>query len=78
MEHVVKIHNAVNEKAWAHVMAWERRHCDSCPDPKLLKFRASKGLQSKGAISKLFGIQVTLRSSRLGGRSVWNGGAIRD
>ena len=39
MEHVVKIHNAVNEKAWAHVMAWERRHCDSCPDPKLLKFR---------------------------------------
>ena len=39
MEHVVKIHNAVNEKAWAHVMAWERRHCERCPDPKLLKFR---------------------------------------
>ena len=39
MEQVVKIHNAVNERAWAQVMAWERRHCESCPDPKLLKFR---------------------------------------
>ena len=39
MARVVAIHNAVNERAWAHVMAWERRHCDSCPDPKLLKFR---------------------------------------
>ena len=39
MQQVVKIHNAVNERCWAHVMAWERRHCDSCPDPKLLKFR---------------------------------------
>lgn len=39
MQHVVKIHNAVNERCWAHVMAWEHRHCDTCPDPKLLKFR---------------------------------------
>ena len=40
MEHVVKIHNAVNEKAWAHVMpSGASTPSDSCPDPKLLKFR---------------------------------------
>lgn len=38
MHTVVGIHNTVNERAWAEVMAWERMHCASCPEPKLKKF----------------------------------------
>jgi cytochrome c heme-lyase len=39
MSTVVAIHNAVNERAWQHILAWERLHACDCPDPKLLRFR---------------------------------------
>ncbi|PNH03274.1 putative cytochrome c-type heme lyase [Tetrabaena socialis] len=39
MHSVVSIHNAVNERAWNEVMAWERLHCDRCPNPRLKKFQ---------------------------------------
>lgn len=39
MSVVVQIHNAVNERAWAHVLHWEQLHARSCNCPKLLKFR---------------------------------------
>ena len=37
---VVAVHNTMNEKTWAEVVAWESRfHCDTCADPKLLRFQ---------------------------------------
>jgi hypothetical protein len=38
MNMVVAIHNAVNERAWSEVLAWENMHKSSCGQPKLLKF----------------------------------------
>ena len=38
MPAVVAIHNAVNERAWGEVMKWEKMHCETCPEPKLVKF----------------------------------------
>ncbi|KAI8476202.1 MAG: cytochrome c/c1 heme-lyase [Monoraphidium minutum] len=39
MPAVVAIHNAVNERAWAHVQSWEALHACDCPESKLLRFR---------------------------------------
>jgi hypothetical protein len=39
MSTVVAIHNAVNERAWQHVLAWERLHACACDAPKLLRFK---------------------------------------
>ncbi|GLC53213.1 hypothetical protein PLESTB_000720400 [Pleodorina starrii] len=39
MRSVVAIHNGVNERAWREVMAWERLHCDECPQPRLKRFQ---------------------------------------
>lgn len=59
MEQVVKIHNAVNERAWAHVMAWERRHCDVCPDPKLLRFQGKpKDYSPKARLLNFLGYKL--------------------
>lgn len=39
MHTVVKIHNAVNERAWNQVVEWERRHANECGAPtRLVKF----------------------------------------
>jgi cytochrome c heme-lyase len=38
MESVVRAHNAMNEATWRRVEAWEALHCDSCPNPTLLRF----------------------------------------
>lgn len=39
MSHIIKIHNANNEKAWEEVLMWEAMHCQECPQgPKLKKF----------------------------------------
>lgn len=39
MRPVVSIHNAVNERAWQEVLAWERLHCAECDNPRLKRFR---------------------------------------
>jgi hypothetical protein len=39
MPTVVAIHNAVNERAWQHVLSWEALHECDCPLPKLLRFK---------------------------------------
>mmetsp|Transcript_22734 Transcript_22734/g.76349 ORF Transcript_22734/g.76349 Transcript_22734/m.76349 type:complete len:210 (+) Transcript_22734:538-1167(+) len=39
MAAVVAIHNAVNERAWAQVLAWERLHERECPNPRLARFQ---------------------------------------
>ena len=38
MSTVVHIHNAVNEKVWEEILAWERVTCPQCPAPRLVKF----------------------------------------
>jgi len=38
MSAVVRAHNAMNEASWHRVEAWEALHCDSCPNPTLLRF----------------------------------------
>lgn len=38
MAAVVAIHNVVNERAWAQVMAWERLHERECASPRLVRF----------------------------------------
>lgn len=39
MPTVVAIHNAVNERAWQHILFWESMHACDCPMPKLLRFK---------------------------------------
>lgn len=37
---VVAVHNTMNEKTWAEVLSWEERfHCNTCANPKLLRFQ---------------------------------------
>ncbi len=38
MRAVVGIHNAVNERAWQEVLAWERLHSAQCDNPRLKRF----------------------------------------
>eukprot|EP00947_MAST-08B_sp_MAST-8B-sp1_P002680 g2680.t1 len=53
---VVSIHNAVNERAWRQLMEWEKLHCDTCPDPKLLRFMGRpKDLSPKARFLGLLG-----------------------
>lgn len=38
MQTIVPIHNAVNERAWSHIQAWEEAYTRSCGGPKLVSF----------------------------------------
>lgn len=38
MNHIIRIHNANNEKAWKEVLKWEALHARDCTDPKLKRF----------------------------------------
>jgi cytochrome c heme-lyase len=38
MDSIVKIHNTVNERAWAQVLEWESKYHSKC-EPKLVKIR---------------------------------------
>ena len=56
MAWVVSIHNTVNEQSWARVMEYERMHADSCPRPKLLRFRGRPAdLSPKARMLSWFG-----------------------
>jgi cytochrome c heme-lyase len=58
MPAVVAIHNAVNERAWAEVVAWERRAgtAASCGGPRLLRFAGRPGdLSPKARLLNLLG-----------------------
>lgn len=67
MKSVVAIHNAVNERAWREVMAWEQLHCDQCPAPKLKKFRGRPNDFSPKA--RLLNLMVSRRGGALRGCS---------
>lgn len=36
---MVSIHNVVNERAWQHILQWERLHSQECNCPKLIRFQ---------------------------------------
>jgi cytochrome c heme-lyase len=59
MPAVVAIHNAVNERAWAHVRAWEALHACECAEPKLLRFRGRPAdLSPKARLLNLLGYKL--------------------
>ena len=57
MPAVVAIHNAVNERAWAEVVAWERRAgAGACGGPRLVRFTGRPGdLSPKARLLNLLG-----------------------
>ncbi|KAF8474948.1 cytochrome c1 heme lyase, partial [Kalaharituber pfeilii] len=59
MQHIVPIHNAVNEKAWAEIKRWEAgRGGDTCGGPKLVSFQGdSSKLTPKARLMVLLGYQ---------------------
>lgn len=59
MSTVVAIHNAVNERAWAHVLMWEALHACDCPEPKLLRFQGRPSEYSPKA--KLLNLMVRVK-----------------
>jgi len=38
MDAVVAIHNNMNELTWKKVLDWEKLHCDTCENPRLIRF----------------------------------------
>ncbi|KAK5697148.1 Cytochrome c1 heme lyase [Elasticomyces elasticus] len=44
METIIPIHNAVNEKAWAEILEWERPYSARCGGPKLGEVEGVVGL----------------------------------
>ncbi|KAK3317346.1 cytochrome c/c1 heme-lyase [Cercophora scortea] len=59
MKTVVPIHNAVNERAWAEILAWEAPYADaskSCGGPRLHSFEGlSTSMSPKARINSLLG-----------------------
>lgn len=76
MPAVVAIHNAVNERAWAHVLAWEAMRACECPEPKLLRFKGRPTDYSPKArlLNLLVRVMAGLDLSAAG-RRAWGGGA---
>ena len=60
MSTIVPIHNAVNEQAWAEILAWERgRGSETCGGPKLVSFAGdSKALTPRARWNGLLGYQT--------------------
>ncbi|KAK5712168.1 Cytochrome c1 heme lyase [Elasticomyces elasticus] len=56
METIIPIHNAVNEKAWAEILEWERPWSEGCGGPKLVSFAGdSKSLTPRARWKGLWG-----------------------
>ncbi|KAF2100538.1 cytochrome c and c1 heme-lyase, partial [Rhizodiscina lignyota] len=65
MRSIVPIHNAVNERAWAEIKAWERdQGGESCGGPKLVSFKGlgSPEGDSDGVLGALFAQNLTPRA----------------
>ncbi|KAJ2840592.1 Cytochrome c1 heme lyase [Coemansia sp. 'formosensis'] len=59
MHTVVPIHNAVNERCWAHILEWEQRHRGECGAPKLLRFEGkAKDFTPKARFRSWLGYQL--------------------
>lgn len=57
MSSVIPIHNAVNERAWTLIKAWEGNSSASCGGPKLLSFKGlgAGALSPKARVKSLAG-----------------------
>jgi cytochrome c heme-lyase len=57
MHSIVPIHNAVNERAWQEILAWERgQGGDKCGGPRLLSFSGqATALTPKARVNSLLG-----------------------
>ncbi|KAK5710584.1 Cytochrome c1 heme lyase [Elasticomyces elasticus] len=59
MSTIIPIHNAVNEKAWAEIKAWEAPYSQVCGGPKLVSFAGdSKALTPRARWKSLVGYQT--------------------
>ena len=59
MNTVVSIHNAVNERTWRQLMAWEAPHCDECATPKLSRFMGRpKDVTPKARFMQMLGYKL--------------------
>ena len=59
MSSIVPIHNAVNERAWAEIKAWEAGKADHCGRSKLVSFAGdSKALTPRARWKSLVGYQT--------------------
>ena len=59
MNTVVSIHNAVNERTWRQLMAWEALHCDECATPKLSRFMGRpKDVTPKARFMQMLGYKL--------------------
>lgn len=55
MKTVVPIHNAVNERAWAEILKWEKgRGAEACGGPQLVNFKGRPQDRSPKATLKTF------------------------
>lgn len=55
MQHIIRIHNTNNERAWNEILMWESFHSE-CEHPKLLKFGGrAKDYSPRARIRALFG-----------------------
>ncbi|KAJ1487503.1 cytochrome c/c1 heme lyase-domain-containing protein [Baffinella frigidus] len=53
---MVAIHNNMNEKTWRQLLVWEKMHCATCDDPRLLRFTGRPDdLSPKARIQMLMG-----------------------
>jgi cytochrome c heme-lyase len=57
ISHIIPIHNAVNERAWTLIKAWEGDSSARCGGPKLLSFQGlgSGALSPKARLNSLMG-----------------------
>jgi cytochrome c heme-lyase len=59
MRSIVPIHNAVNERAWQEIKAWEAGYSDACGGPKLASFSGlSTSLTPRARWKALMGYQT--------------------
>ncbi|KAJ9646296.1 hypothetical protein H2204_000959 [Knufia peltigerae] len=57
ISHIIPIHNAVNERAWSLIKAWESDSSEACGGPKLQSFRGlgAGALSPKARVKSLMG-----------------------
>lgn len=59
MDHIIRIHNMNNERAWREVLKWESFHAHECDQPKLAKFGGkAKEYSPRARIRSWFGYEL--------------------
>ncbi|EDO45116.1 predicted protein [Nematostella vectensis] len=59
MGHIIKIHNANNERAWQEILKWEALHAKECRNPKLISFKGrAQDFTIRARIRSLLGYEL--------------------